>query len=46
MGSARHNILEWDLVDIYYTDSSKDNKLNAATIYKIGERNRIKYVTN
>src|SRR6266478_9253352 len=38
--------LEWDLVDIYYIDGSKDNKLNAAAICKIGERNRIKYITN
>jgi hypothetical protein len=38
--------LEWDLVDIYYTDGSKDSKLNAAAIYRIGERNRIKYATN
>src|SRR6266567_893999 len=38
--------LEWDLVDIYYTDGSKDNKSNAAAVYKIGERNRIKYATN
>jgi len=38
--------LGWDLVDIYYTDSSKDKKSNAAIIYKIGERNRIKYATN
>jgi hypothetical protein len=38
--------LEWDLVDIYYTDGSKDSKLNVVAIYKIGERNRIKYATN
>ena len=38
--------LRWDLVNIYYTDGSKDNKSNAATVYKIGERNRIKYTTN
>ncbi len=38
--------LEWDLVDIYYIDGSKDNKLNIAAIYKIGERNRIKYAIN
>ena len=38
--------MEWDLVDIYYIDSFKDNKLSAAAICKIGERNRIKYVTN
>ena len=38
--------LEWDLIDIYYTDGSKDNKLNTAAICKIGERNRIKYATN
>src|SRR6266700_526768 len=38
--------LEWDLVDIYYTDGSKDSKSNAAAICKIGERNRIKYATN
>jgi len=38
--------LEWDLVDMYYTDGSKDNKSNAAAICKIGERNRIKYATN
>ncbi len=38
--------LEWDLIDIYYTDSSKDGKLNAAAICKIGETNRIKYATN
>src|SRR6266576_6921024 len=34
------------LVDIYYTDGSKDNKSNAAAVYKIGERNRIKYAIN
>jgi hypothetical protein len=38
--------LEWDLVDIYYTDGSKDSKLSAAAVCKIGERNRIKYATN
>ena len=38
--------LEWDLVDIYYTDGSKDSISNAAAICKIGERNRIKYATN
>ena len=38
--------LEWDLVDMYYIDGSKDNKSNAAAIRKIGERNRIKYATN
>ena len=38
--------LEWDLIDIYYTDGSKDSKSNAAAIYKIGERNKIKYATN
>jgi hypothetical protein len=38
--------LEWDLVDIYYTDGSKDSKLSAVAVYKIGERNRIKYATN
>ena len=38
--------LEWDLVDIYYIDSSKKSKLNIAAIYKIGERNRIKYIIN
>src|SRR6266478_9710711 len=38
--------LEWDLVDIYYTDGSIDSKLSIAAIYKIGERNRIKYTTN
>ena len=38
--------LEWDLVDIYYIDGSKDNKSNIAAVYKIGERNRIKYATN
>jgi len=38
--------LEWDLVDIYYTDGSKDSKLYIVAIYKIGERNRIKYATN
>jgi len=38
--------LEWDLVDIYYTDSSKDSKLSAAAVCKIGERNRIKYAIN
>jgi len=38
--------LRWDLVDIYYTDGSKDNKSNAAAVCKIGERNRIKYATN
>ena len=27
-------------------DGSKDSKLSAAAIYKIGERNRIKYATN
>ena len=37
--------LEWDLVDIYYTDGSKDSKSNAAAVCKIGERNRIKYAT-
>ena len=39
-------VLEWGLVDIYYTDGSKDNKSNAAAICKIGKRNRIKYATN
>jgi len=39
-------LLRWDLVDIYYIDSSKDNKLNVAIICKIGERNRIKYAIN
>ena len=34
------------LQDIYYIDGSKDNKLNIAAVYKIGERNRIKYATN
>jgi hypothetical protein len=38
--------LEWDLVDIYYTDGSKDSKLSIAAVYKIGERNIIKYATN
>jgi len=38
--------LGWDLIDIYYIDGFKDNKLNVATICKIGERNRIKYATN
>ena len=38
--------LEWDLVDIYYIDSSKDSKINIAAVYKIGERNIIKYATN
>jgi hypothetical protein len=38
--------LEWDLVDIYYIDGSKDSKLNIAAICKIEERNRIKYATN
>jgi len=38
--------LEWDLVDIYYIDSSKDSKLSIAAVYKIEERNRIKYATN
>jgi len=38
--------LEWDLIDVYYTDGSKDSKSNAAAIYKIGETNRIKYATN
>jgi len=38
--------LEWDLVDIYYRDGSKDSKLNIVAIYKIGERNRIKYAIN
>jgi len=38
--------LRWDLVDIYYINGFKDNKLNAAIVYKIGERNRIKYTTN
>ena len=38
--------LEWDLIDIYYTDGFKDSKLNVAAICKIGERNRIKYVIN
>src|SRR6266702_833268 len=38
--------LEWDLVDIYYTDGSKDSKSSAAAVCKIGERNRIKYATN
>jgi len=33
-------------VDIYYINSSKDNKLNIAIICKIGERNRIKYAIN
>jgi hypothetical protein len=38
--------LEWDLVDIYYIYGSKDSKSNVAAIYRIGERNRIKYVIN
>src|SRR6266704_1433977 len=38
--------LKWELVDIYYTDGSKDSKSNAAAICKIGERNKIKYATN
>src|SRR6266481_4227894 len=38
--------LEWDLVDIYYIDGSKDSKLSIVAVYKIGERNRIKYATN
>ena len=38
--------LEWDLIDIYYIDGSKDNKLSIVAIYKIGERNRIKYAIN
>ena len=38
--------LEWDLVNIYYIDGSKDNKLNAAAICKIGERNRIIHAIN
>jgi hypothetical protein len=38
--------LEWDLIDIYYTDGSKDNKLSVAAVCKIGERNRIKYAIN
>ena len=38
--------LEWDLVDIYYTDGSKNNKSNTAAICKIRKRNRIKYATN
>ena len=33
-------------MDIYYTDSFKDSKLNIAAVYKIGERNRIKYAIN
>jgi hypothetical protein len=33
-------------VDIYYIDSSKDSKLYIVAIYKIGERNRIKYTIN
>jgi len=38
--------LEWDLIDIYYTDGSKDSKSNTAAICKIGKRNRIKHATN
>src|SRR6202789_984893 len=39
--------LEWDLVDIYYIDGSKDSKLSiAAVCSKIGEKNMIKYATN
>ena len=38
--------LEWDLVDIYYTDGSKDGKSSTAAVCKIGERNRIIYATN
>ena len=38
--------MRWDLVDIYYIDGSKDNKLNIAAVCKIGEINRIKYATN
>ena len=38
--------LEWDLIDIYYTNGSKDSKLNTTIICKIGEKNRIKYATN
>ena len=29
-----------------YSGGSKDNKSNVAAVCKIGERNRIKYVTN
>ena len=29
-----------------YIDSSKDNKLYIAAVYKIGKRNRIKYTVN
>jgi len=39
-------LLWWDLVDIYYIDGFKDNKLNVAIVYKIEERNRIKYAIN
>ena len=38
--------LEWDLVNMYYTDGFKDNKLSAAAVCKIEERNKIKYATN
>ena len=40
--------LEWDLIDIYYIDGSKDSKLNVVAIYKIGIRSNtplsIKYI--
>ena len=38
--------MEWDLINMYYTNGIKDNKSNVAAICKIGERNRIKFATN